>query len=77
MPGAFNAGIATIFAREQLEACIIIGQYLALRQPACDGRAVGLLHTAVRPAAVAEDAVRQATALCERQYGARWPRPGK
>ena len=27
MPGAFNAGIATIFAREQLEACIIIGQY--------------------------------------------------
>lgn len=27
MPGLFDAGIATIFAREQLEACIIIGQY--------------------------------------------------
>mmetsp|Transcript_12735 Transcript_12735/g.37892 ORF Transcript_12735/g.37892 Transcript_12735/m.37892 type:complete len:298 (+) Transcript_12735:114-1007(+) len=62
-------GFLDSFYASRIGIRVIIGQYLALRRPARDGRAVGLMHTAVRPAAIAEDAVSQATALCERQYG--------
>ena len=48
---------------------MIIGQYLALREPVHSEDAVGLLSTAVAPARIAEDAARQARHLCERQFG--------
>ena len=48
---------------------MIIGQYLALREPAHGEDAVGLLSTAVAPARIAEDAALQARHLCERQFG--------
>ena len=63
-------GFLDSFYTSRIGIRMIIGQYLALRQPAPGADVVGLLSTAVRPALIAEDAARAATALCERQFGA-------
>uniref|UniRef100_A0A6U4CVZ3 Protein-serine/threonine kinase n=1 Tax=Phaeomonas parva TaxID=124430 RepID=A0A6U4CVZ3_9STRA len=47
---------------------VLIGQYLALRQPPVDSY-IGLVQTATSPAQVAQAAVEDATYMCERQYG--------
>ena len=95
-------GFLDSFYTSRIGIRMIIGQYVALRQPRDDARVVGLLNTSVaagarrhrrpfferrgesgssidprrtaclsqvRPAVIAEDAVRQATLLCERQFG--------
>ncbi|KAH8066191.1 pyruvate dehydrogenase [Aureococcus anophagefferens] len=65
-------GFLDSFYTSRIGIRMIIGQYVALRSPVDDrpdSRVVGLFNTAVNPAVIAEDAVRQATALCERQFG--------
>lgn len=62
-------GFLDSFYTSRIGIRMVIGQYVALRERAIDSSTVGLLNTAVRPANIAEDAVAQATRLCERQFG--------
>ena len=47
---------------------MLIGQHVALHAPPRDGY-IGLIATQLSPRAVAEDAIADARAICQRQYG--------
>eukprot|EP01084_Bolivina_argentea_P004192 7970_1 len=49
---------------------ILIGHYLAVREHSNESGWVGLVYDNTSPASIAEQAIRDATFVCERQYGA-------
>lgn len=63
-------GFLDSFYTSRIGIRMIIGQYLALRECTPEhSHSIGLLNTSVQPSKVAQAAVDQATALCQRQFG--------
>ncbi len=62
-----TAAAALNLTRSRIGIRILIGHYLAVREHSNESGWVGLVYDNTSPASIAEQAIRDATFVCERQ----------